>query len=103
MRSLGVITGFTAQVDAAKLGLEVGAFTEIRYMGNMTPDDMMTSMKSVEEVQAVFTLAGDPDVLAELQARDHTHVQDIINRLRRSGGTVGTKTHIFLGSWRRNA
>ena len=46
-------------------------------MGNVPPEDMIKSLMSVPEVKAVHTLAGDPDVLVELQGRDNGHLQDI--------------------------
>lgn len=101
LRRIGVITGFTAQLDHAKLGWGVEAFTEMRYIGTTTPEDMLVSTSKLPEVQAVFTIAGDPDALVALRVRDHAHLQQVINRLRSSGKATGTKTLIVLGSWQR--
>ncbi|MCW4353656.1 Lrp/AsnC family transcriptional regulator [Hoyosella sp. YIM 151337] len=96
----GIITGFTAVVDQAKLGWTVEAFTEVRYVGTTTPDDMLRAMSEIPEVDAAYTIAGDPDMLVKLRARDNSHLQDVIKRLRK-GRATGTKSMIVLGTYRR--
>jgi Lrp/AsnC family leucine-responsive transcriptional regulator len=95
----GVITGFTANVDYSKLGWAVEAFVEVRFHGTVTPDQMMRSMSEMPEVQAVFTIAGDPDILVWMRARDHKHLRDVVTRLRQRDKAMGTKTLIVLDSW----
>ncbi|MDW6065105.1 Lrp/AsnC ligand binding domain-containing protein [Streptomyces sp. FXJ1.4098] len=55
------------------------------------------------EVQAVFTIAGDPDALVHVRVRDIEHLQQVIDGLRRAGQVTGTKTLMVLGSWTRDA
>jgi len=94
----GVITGFSAQIDSSKLGWAVEAFIELRFRGTVTPDEMMRSMTEIQEVVAVFTIAGDPDILVWMRARDHAHLRDVITRLRQRDRAMGTKTLIVLES-----
>ncbi|MEP9394980.1 Lrp/AsnC family transcriptional regulator [Gordonia sp. VNK1] len=101
LRAQNVITGFTATVDHAALGRPAEAFTEVRYVGTSQPDEMMAEMTQIPEVEAVYTIAGDPDMLVKVRARDHSHLQQVINHLRRGGKATGTKTMIVLGSWHR--
>ncbi|MFC4947902.1 Lrp/AsnC family transcriptional regulator [Pseudonocardia sp. GCM10023141] len=102
LREIGVITGFTVQVDDAKLGWGVGAFCELRYVGTTGVDDILRTARSIPEVQAVYTIAGDPDALFQVRVRDIGHLQDVIDKLRRSGTVTGTKTLMVLGSWTRD-
>ena len=101
MREAGVITGFTVQVDHAALGWGVEAFTELRYTGRTGVTDIVTTATTVPEVQAVYTIAGDPDALVHVRARDLRHLQSVIDTLRRAGTVTGTKTLMVLGSWTR--
>ncbi|MET0188562.1 MAG: Lrp/AsnC family transcriptional regulator [Pseudonocardia sediminis] len=101
MREAGVITGFTVQVDHAKLGWGVEAFTELRYTGRTGVNDIVTTATTVPEVQAVYTIAGDPDALVHVRVRDLPHLQSVIDTLRRAGTVTGTKTLMVLGSWTR--
>ncbi|GAA4524338.1 Lrp/AsnC family transcriptional regulator [Amycolatopsis samaneae] len=98
LRELGVITGFTVEIDHAKLGWGIEAFTEIRYVGTTGVEEIMRDAAELPEVQTVFTIAGDPDALVHLRARDIGHLQQVIDQLRRSGTVTGTKTLMILGS-----
>ncbi|WP_028938460.1 Lrp/AsnC family transcriptional regulator [Pseudonocardia spinosispora] len=102
MREIGVITGFTAQIDHAKLGWGIEAFTEMRFTGTTGVREIVQTATQLPEVQAVFTIAGDPDALMHLRVRDISHLQQIIDKLRRSGTVTGTKTLMVLGSWTRD-
>jgi Lrp/AsnC family leucine-responsive transcriptional regulator len=101
LRENGVITGFTVQLDHTKLGSGVEAFIELRFLGTTRVDEIVRSVSTIPEVQAVFTLAGDPDALVQLQVRDLAHLQQVIDTLRRSGSVTGTRTLMVLGSWLR--
>ncbi|MEK6439641.1 Lrp/AsnC family transcriptional regulator [Pseudonocardia sp. T1-2H] len=101
LREIGVITGFTVQVDHAKLGWGVEAFTELRYAGRTGVGEIVATASTVPEVQAIYTIAGDPDALVHVRVRDIPHLQTVIDTLRRAGTVTGTKTLMVLGSWTR--
>jgi DNA-binding Lrp family transcriptional regulator len=102
LRADGVITGFTVRIDQAKLGWGVEAFTELRFGGRARVADIIGTARGLAEVQAVYTIAGDPDALVHLRVRDMHHLQDVIDGLRRTGQVTGTKTLMVLGHWMRN-
>lgn len=98
LEELGVITGYTAQIDYAKLGRPIEAFTELRFAGSTKVADITGVAKGLPEVDAVHTIAGDPDALVHLRVRDVADLTRVIDLLRRSGRVTGTKTLIVLGS-----
>lgn len=98
LEDLGVITGYTAHVDHAKLGRPIEAFTELRFAGSTKVADIAGVAKGLPEVDAVHTIAGDPDALVHLRVRDVADLTRVIDLLRRSGKVTGTKTLIVLGS-----
>ena len=102
MRETGVITGFTVQLDHAKLGWGVEAFTEVRYAGATRVGDITSTAARAPEVQSVFIVAGDLDALIHMRVRDINHLQEVIDSLRSSGKVTGTKTLMVLGSWTRD-
>jgi DNA-binding Lrp family transcriptional regulator len=102
LRADGVITGFTVRIDQTKLGWGVEAFTELRFGGRTRVADIIGTARGLAEVQAVYTIAGDPDALVHLRVRDMHHLQDVIDGLRRTGQVTGTKTLMVLGHWIRN-
>ncbi len=101
LRETGVITGFTVQVDHAKLGWGIEAFTELRFVGNTKVAEILRTTTRMPEAQAVFTIAGDPDALVWLRVRDMAHLQKTIDEIRRQHQVTGTKTLIALESWSR--
>lgn len=101
LQAEGVIRGFSVQIDHARLGQSVEAFAEVRYTGRTSVEDIVRIASSVPEVQAVHTIAGDLDALVQIRARDLTHLQSVIDQLRRAGAITGTRTLMVLGSWTR--
>ncbi|MTD45784.1 AsnC family transcriptional regulator [Conexibacter sp. W3-3-2] len=97
----GVITGFRAQVDHRKLGWTLEAFIELRFAGTTGITGVHERVASMREVRAVYAIAGDPDAIVHLRARDMEHIQQVIERLRGSGRVTGTKTLMVLGAWQR--
>ncbi|MFJ8819452.1 MULTISPECIES: Lrp/AsnC family transcriptional regulator [Amycolatopsis] len=101
LQEAGVITGFTVQIDHAKLGWGIEAFTQLRFFGTTNVDEIVQTTTRMPEAQAVFTIAGDPDALVWLRVRDMQHLQRTIDELRRSHRITSTKTLIVLDSWTR--
>lgn len=99
----GIILGYTVRLDHARLGRPLEAFTELRFSGNARVDAIAGIGDGIPEVQAVFTVAGDPDALAWIRVRDVDELKRVIDRLRASGPVVGTKTHMVLGTSLRSS
>jgi Lrp/AsnC family leucine-responsive transcriptional regulator len=96
----GIITGYTATLNHAKLGSEIEAFAELRFVGRTQVDDIDDTVSAMPELVESFTIAGDPDALVRLRVTDLAHLKRVIDQIRRSGNVVGTKTLIVLGSQR---
>ena len=100
LETAGIITGYTAILDHAKLGSEIEAFTEVRFAGSTQVDEIDEAVSGLPELVESFTIAGDPDALVRLRVTDLAHLKRVIDRMRRSGKIMGTKTLIVLGSRR---
>jgi len=98
LEEAGVITGYTARVDHAKLGRPIEAFTELRFAGRTKVADIEGIAADLPEVDAVYTTAGDPDALVHMRVRDVADLTRVIDLLRRSGKVTGTKTLMVLGT-----
>jgi Lrp/AsnC family transcriptional regulator, leucine-responsive regulatory protein len=95
----GVIIGYTAVIDHAKVGYPLEAFIEVRFTGSTRVDSIAGIADGIPEVQNVFTIAGDPDALVRIRARDVRDLKRVVDRLRGSGQVTGTKTLIVLGGF----
>lgn len=94
----GVIVGYQVVIDHAQLERPLEAFTELRFAGDARVDEIAAIGEGIEEVQAVFTMAGDPDALVWLRVRDVHDLKRVVDKLRATGHVSGTKTMIVLGS-----
>jgi len=102
MERAGVIAGYTVVLDDAKAGRPIQAFTEVRFAGTSDMDEIRAVASRLNEVQAVFTTAGDPDALVWLRVPDVERLGRVIGQLRHSGRVTGTKTLIVLDTWNRH-
>lgn len=99
LEATGVIKGYAAIVDEARLGRGVDAFTELRVTGNTGVGGITAIVQGLPQVRAVFTTAGDPDALVWLRVKDFDDLKGVINELRRKGKVTGTKTLMVLDTW----
>ncbi len=98
LETLGIIKGYTALLDHAKLGSDIEAFTELSFAGKTQVDDIDGTVADLPELVESFTVAGDPDALVRLRVTDLDHLKRVVDRIRRSGKVTGTKTLIVLGT-----
>lgn len=94
----GVISGYTAIVNHSLLGLGMEAFVELQFVGTASVGAIESFVEDVPEIQAIFTIAGDPDALAWIRAVDVPELTRIIDNIRQTGMVTGTKTLMVLGS-----
>lgn len=102
LERVGVITGYTVQIDYEKLGWALEAFTEMRVMGNARMEEIEAAARNLPEVLQIFTTAGDPDALIRMRVRDMAHLRRAVDQLRRGGQVTGTKTLMVLSVWTRS-
>lgn len=101
MEASGVIKGYTAVVNHARTGSTLEAFTEVRISGSADIEDVWGILRAMPEVLQMYAIAGDPDALLRLRVDSVEHLQQVVNRMRKTGRVVGTKTLIVLGEWSR--
>jgi Lrp/AsnC family transcriptional regulator, leucine-responsive regulatory protein len=92
-----VILGYTALVDHSRLGRSVEAFAALRFAGTAKVEEIATIADDIDEVEAVFTLAGDPDALVLIRVGNVGELKNVINKIRSSGRVIDTKTLMVLG------
>lgn len=99
----GVIVGYTAIVDAARLGREVEAFAELRVDGRAGFAEVLDQVQRIDGVVEVHSMAGDPDALVRLRVGDAGQLRAALTALRGCDHVRSTRTLIVLESWRRQA
>ncbi|HET9076988.1 MAG TPA: Lrp/AsnC family transcriptional regulator [Acidimicrobiales bacterium] len=99
LESSGVITGYTAIVDHRQVGRTLEAFTELRFSGNASVEEIRAALADLPEAMATFVTAGDPDAVVWLRVDGPEGLRRTIETLRRGGKVIGTKTLMVMESW----
>lgn len=98
LETVGVISGYQAVLDHARLGNVIEAFVEVRFEGSTQVAEIEGAFAALPELVEAFTIAGDPDALVHLRVGDLSHLKRVIDEIRRSGAIAGTKTLVVLGT-----
>jgi Lrp/AsnC family leucine-responsive transcriptional regulator len=99
LEDAGVIVGYTAILNPRQVGNTLEAFTELRFSGDASIEEIRSFLTGVPEAQATFVIAGDPDAIVWLRVDGSEGLQRTIERLRRGKKVIGTKTLLVLESW----
>jgi DNA-binding Lrp family transcriptional regulator len=99
LEASGVIEGYTAIVNYAKSGTVIEAFTEVRIAGTTDIEEVREGLINMPEILQIFTISGDPDALIHLRVSNVEHLKQVVHRMRKTEGILGTKTLIVLDSW----
>lgn len=80
--TLGVITGFRAEVNATAVGIGVQAMIAVRLTkhAHVSFDRLRDSLLTIPEVISVYILGGGHDFLVHVGVRDVVHLREVIVR-----------------------
>lgn len=82
LEEAGYITGYRAELDAAKLGYGVEAFTRVTLAAHSetTAEEIAGFFASLPEVQQAYTLTGDADYLIHVRVRSLDDLASFVHR-----------------------
>lgn len=95
----GIIQGYRAMVDVAKIGLPVRAFVKVTVAGDKL-DRFAKLTAKIPEVLECHRVTGAESFLVQVAARDMQHIQEVIDSMM---PYVATNTAMVLASpvpWR---
>lgn len=94
LEDVGVIRGYKAVLDHAKLGWAVGAFVSLTARDGRC-DRLLERLEAIPNVVAAYHIAGDTDYLARVAARDLDELKAITDRLAE---VASVSSQIVLGA-----
>jgi Lrp/AsnC family leucine-responsive transcriptional regulator len=97
MERLGIITGYTAQVDPVALQRTLIAFISIRVSSLEQDETTLNFMRNAPEIISCWSIAGDASYLAKVQVGNTADLESLISRLR-SATNVLTVTTVVLST-----
>lgn len=93
----GVITGYSARVDAAKVGIPVTAFISVTPVDPAAPDDVPDRLRELPEIEACYSVAGDESYILKVRVASPLGLEDLIGRIR-AAAAVATRTTVVLST-----
>ncbi|NLA28817.1 MAG: Lrp/AsnC family transcriptional regulator [Propionibacterium sp.] len=91
----GIITGYRAVIDAAKVGRPLTAFIEIQPLSISTADDAPEYFERLPQITSCYSVAGNASYLCLAQVGSAEELDELLNRIRREL-SVRTVTTIVL-------
>jgi Lrp/AsnC family leucine-responsive transcriptional regulator len=95
MEDAGIILGYRAQVDAARVGLPICAFVRIRLERELDWSRLEASMAEMPHVLEWHNLTGDDCAIVKVAVASIPELERIIHQLKSFGQTT---TSIVLSS-----
>ena len=96
LRRDGVLAGFTARVDARRLGLTVAAFVSVR-IEQQSWQTVRKQLLAIEEVEYAALTSGGSDFVVLVRAASVERLRDVVlDRLRGVPGVRTTHTTLIL-------
>jgi Lrp/AsnC family leucine-responsive transcriptional regulator len=93
----GVITSYTAVVDAAQVGLPLTAFVSITPFDPGQPDDAPDRLRHLEAIEACHSVAGQESYLLKVRVPGPADLEELLREIR-TAANVATRTMVVLST-----
>ena len=94
----GVITGYTALLDARKLGCDITAFIGVLTSHPKSIRDVEQQIESRQEVLECHHVTGGYTLLLKVKTANTTTLEELISHLRSIEGVSRTETMVVLST-----
>ncbi|MEM2957809.1 MAG: Lrp/AsnC family transcriptional regulator [Candidatus Freyarchaeota archaeon] len=95
----GIIKGYTAILDAKKLGKDVTAFIGIKVNHALaTGDSVMNELMKIDSIVESHTVTGEDDILIKVKTENTSSLENILNRIYSIKGVLNTITTVVLST-----
>jgi Lrp/AsnC family transcriptional regulator, leucine-responsive regulatory protein len=96
LERLGVIRGYTVDIDWSVLGYPVQVYLSVTAR-NGSQAVILRALNEIYEVQEISLVSGSIDMLARLRVRDHAHLRQVIlDKVFQIPGVQRTETMICI-------
>lgn len=88
----GVIRNFTVRTSSRN----IKALIEVNIEVNVNTSDISAKIRAMPEVEAVYEVSGDVDIVAIVDVMTTAEMNAVIERIRGLGPTLSTETRLIL-------
>lgn len=97
LEARGFIRGYSAKLDAMRLGLQLTAFISCYTSPDCAYDEFTRTLSKMPEVCEVHSVAGEESFVCKVVTRSTQHLDELLARLKATPGMARTRTTIVLG------
>ena len=95
----GVIEGYTAVINPAKVGYLISCLVHVTMEQKMELEETIAMLRGIDEVTEFLVLTGGTDIAVRIYARDIGHLRDIIyDKIKSIPGFLRSNTQVVLAS-----
>ena len=98
LEARGVITGYTAVVDPAAVGLGVLGFSWVTQAPGTAATDLTDDFAAIPEIEECHHISGEADYLVKIRARDTRDFERVLRLVQATRHVFTTQTDIVLSS-----
>ncbi len=98
MLDSGVIRGFSTVIDRNALGWTTEAYVQVYCHGTIAPDELRAAWQDIPEVVSAATVTGTSDALLHVLARDMSHLEQALERIRTSADIERSESIVVLSN-----
>jgi Lrp/AsnC family transcriptional regulator, leucine-responsive regulatory protein len=101
LEKLGVIEGYGARINQAKLGNTVRAFVGVTRDTSVQAEKLCQRLSRLDGVSVSYVVTGEQDVFLEVFARDLQHFADMmLTKVQSTDGVATTRSIFVMREWR---
>jgi Lrp/AsnC family transcriptional regulator, leucine-responsive regulatory protein len=93
----GIITSYTALVDATQIGLSLTAFVSIKPIDPSQPDDAPDRLREIAAIEACHSVAGEENYLLKVRVPSPADLEALLQEIR-AKANVSTRTMVVLST-----
>lgn len=94
----GTIAGYTVLLGARKTGQRARAWLAVRYGADGSCPRSLAALQAIPEVRSAHSLAGEIDLLLEVDAADVEALERVRVRVGAIPGVAAVRTHVVLAT-----
>jgi Lrp/AsnC family transcriptional regulator, leucine-responsive regulatory protein len=94
----GVIKGYTAILDAKRLGKDITAFITVSIDSSKHYQMFMERARETEEILECHSVTGDGSHLLKVRADNTNSLEKLLSRIQSWPGVLSTKTSVVLST-----
>lgn len=98
LEKMGMITGYSALIDVAKIGFPIKAFIQLKVSG-MIPDsnEFLSALGAIPEVESAYLITGDFEAVTIVNVKDMEHLRRLLyEAFPKVAGVSGTHSMLVL-------